>query len=307
MLTKNNGFDDTDKEFIRILQIRLNIVSLSNRRPSISIERCVMWKELLTYNLTRLSFYISMFLDQKEIKRLTKLPLPTSELEDLILCCRTYKSDKSDLEKLQKIVFDAYKLRYKERLSLRDRDCSPATMKWVRFSGRLRAAWETFAEFALTFPPYNVLSLEPLSSPPPKVLSWASLQREIRTLNLPRKQRDQLQKSMKEAGNIHLFVHAEIQLMLHFGSTPSENRTIFSYIGASKKPCWLCDQIIQGWRGIYRTRPSHGVVVGYWSLHMVNEKFQLGPWSRIKIGGSLKEAHAFLSQQLGISKKRLQA
>lgn len=305
LLTKNNGFDNTDKKFLQTLQIWLNIVAILKRRPS--IERCILWKKLLTYNLTRLSFYIAKFLDQKEIRHWKKLSSQTSELEYLILCCRKYNSDRSDSGKLQKIVFDAYKLRYKERLTLRDQSCSYATMKWVRFLGRLRAAWEIFAEFALTLHPCNVLSLEALSSPPPKVLPWASLQREITRLHLSPKQRKQLQEAMKQTGDIRLFVHAEMQLMLHFGSTPSENRTIFPYIGASKKPCWLCDQIIQGWRGIYRTRPSHGVVVGYWSLHMADAKSQLGPWSRIKIGGSLKEAHTFLYQQLGLSQKRLPA
>ncbi|KAI7151810.1 hypothetical protein KC316_g13800 [Hortaea werneckii] len=95
------------------------------------------------------------------------------------------------------------------------------------------------------------------------------------------------------------FVHAEIQMLVHYQRLPVEKRP--QYIGTSKRPCFLCFHFIRA-HNQYATRDSHGEVYNQWTVP-ANHNY-LSPSQRAGLTSALKQTSNAVRQALQRSKAK---
>ena len=101
-----------------------------------------------------------------------------------------------------------------------------------------------------------------------------------------------------------LHVHAEMQILVSLAQNADWHGRAHSYIGVSKKLCFLCDQVSQnydsrveeGARGpTFKARPCHGKVYSLWTLPLCED---LPSSSKRSLARSVTSAHARMRQKL---------
>ncbi|KAI7162597.1 hypothetical protein KC349_g1881 [Hortaea werneckii] len=95
------------------------------------------------------------------------------------------------------------------------------------------------------------------------------------------------------------FVHAEIQMLVHCQRLPVEKRP--RYIGASKRPCFLCFHFIRA-HNQYATRDSHGEVFNQWTVPANHD--YLSPNQRAELISALKQTSNAVGKALQRSKAK---
>ncbi|KAI7654396.1 hypothetical protein KC318_g13626 [Hortaea werneckii] len=89
------------------------------------------------------------------------------------------------------------------------------------------------------------------------------------------------------------FVHAEIQMLVHYQRLPVEKRP--QYIGTSKRPCFLCFHFIRA-HNRYAIRDSHGEVYNQWTVPANHD--YLSPNQRAELTSALKQTSNAVRQAL---------
>ena len=85
---------------------------------------------------------------------------------------------------------------------------------------------------------------------------------------------------LQEDVNHPLHFHAEVQLLMHLSADrvgEPEQKQDITYIGCSKKPCFLCSYLLND---LYETKLSHGNVYPHWTIPPSN---RLGAFVSLKL------------------------
>ncbi|KAM0251911.1 hypothetical protein ACHAQJ_007974 [Trichoderma viride] len=276
-VAKNGGVDDMDEGLARYFTIWMRTMAATGRRPT--IDKDIMWTKLVDYSRQRLDIYAAQIgsLSQPE---LTVIYVQGSdghvlarELHDLSV---KYKMDRS-LDLLEQMISISYKLRYEPTPDLLS-TASKRVRSTVCLLGRLRSAYEAFKETAIQLQrSFTKLIVICLQSSPALLLTKSQCEKRIEELaranGLSKPKKERLLKVLGKETHVLAPFHAEIQLLVHFECSISPDAGMFPYFGCSKKPCWLCHQLLSlykakrlGKAGFYETRSCHGRVYPLWSI-----------------------------------------
>ena len=171
----------------------------------------------------------------------------------------------------------AYILRY-VRKDLQANVEHMKALRSINMLGRLRAAYECFKSVALTFEGISTMEMKPVNLHQPieiiATLFRKYLQRLAREFRLPKgllKNR----AAQKYTGVSRLYIHAEMQILVSLAKNADWHQRAHLYIGTSRKPCFLCNQILQNYNKLciegarkpaFKARQSHGKVYPLWTL-----------------------------------------
>jgi len=81
--------------------------------------------------------------------------------------------------------------------------------------------------------------------------------------------------AQKYTGASRLYIHAEMQILVSLAKNADWHRRAHRYIGTSRKPCFLCNQILQNYNKLsvkgarnpaFKARRSHGKIYPLWTL-----------------------------------------
>ena len=272
ILAKNGGLDDRDRKISSQLQLWFRTVAATGRHPPVLSD--IMWigdNGLVEYSRGRLWYHIS------QINRLDlRSGIYGPNITRLQCLCQKATTD-STVRQLSDIVNIAYTLRY----ALKHLRASVEHMKALRsinMLGRLQAAYECFKSVALTFEEISTMEMKPVTLHQPMevnvTLFRKYLQRLAREFRLPKGllKNNAAQKYM---GASRLYIHAEMQILVSLAKNADWHQRAHRYIGTSKKPCFLCNQILQNYNRLsvegaqkpaFKARRSHGKVYPLWTL-----------------------------------------
>lgn len=145
--------------------------------------------------------------------------------------------------------------------------------------GRLKQAHSTFLEAAKAFPSFSNVTILAVSPPSPlqipenmmtlsetlslqgKVLSQSVLQQYLH----PRLAVNDAQRRYSRLQEQEPHVHAEVQLLLHLLRQGTATSEIYSYLGCSKRCCFLCSKFLLCY-GNFNSRGCHGRLYSRWAL-----------------------------------------
>ena len=280
LVAKNGGLDDRDRKMASQLQLWLRTVAVTGRHPSILTD--IIWKGkdfgLVDYSRSRLWYHISQVNEiGPSVDRLAAGSGSYGALvKSLQKLCQKATVD-STIPQLGDIVKLAYRLRSAWK-GLQTNVQHTKVMRTINMLGRLRAAYECFKDVALTFDEVSTIEIRPMDLYRPLGIYVnafrESLLQLIDELKLPKgilKQKAAERLTWPSA----LHVHAEMQLLVSLATTKEWENRSHRYIGTSKKPCFLCNQMLQHYNKIsmigtrkatFRARRSHGKVYPLWTL-----------------------------------------
>lgn len=309
LVSKNEGLDKHDSRMLARLQIWLRAVSKTGKVPGIGQDG--IWNSaageegLVKYYRNRLKYYASQIssFDMKALDAGTPI---IGQLQHLHSLCSMLK-DKPTVLRLSDAVNAAYELRYTTEWHRLDKIHTTDLWKPVLLLGRLRAAYEYFKRAALSFPDFESIELTSIVSPEPCNINRNRFRKQLQSLaeDMGRK------RLMKKGYAQHCFntsflhVHAEIQILLDLESRSTRHYQAHHYIGASKKPCFLCHELLQNYSRLsmnavriptFRARESHGKVYPLWTLPSItvapNHDFG------ISLAAALRRVHQKMLQSL---------
>ncbi len=294
IIAKNNGLDEKDKEFLKVLK---NWISGSSTEREQDGEPEPVRKDVLEFTRPRSEFYIAKILKKKSPNtgvawETVKATLETrskndantaTKVQEYIQCtshlfdlCENY-SDNHSIPLLQDLTSLAYTFRESRSLSglakvLREHEREQADYLDnleldAIFLGRVREGINTLQQF---FWQYNSFEIElyPLEVPNSRPIDKERFNSQLSNLPQYSPAREDLEKWQRSAQNVPQ-VHCEMQVLLYFDELDTNRDCRTSYIGTSKKPCWMCNKILEKY-GNYRARGTHGRRVGLWMLDSAN-------------------------------------
>jgi hypothetical protein len=151
-------------------------------------------------------------------------------------------------------------------------------LRSINILGRLRAAYECFKSVALTFEEISAMEITPVTLHQPTEINTALfrkyLQRLARDFRLP-KGLLKNNAAQKYTGASRLYIHAEMQILVSLAQNADWHWRAHRYIGISRKPCFLCNQILQGYSKLsmegarqpaFKARQSQRKVYPLWTL-----------------------------------------
>ncbi|KAG6328865.1 hypothetical protein ID866_10224 [Astraeus odoratus] len=194
----------------------------------------------------------------------------------------------------------AYSLRHMSSLRLLVNSCSKTglankLMSDILFLGRLRSCYFTLMYGAQNIPGFRNLSVVVVQNTRPRICpsTLPSLTDAMNYLGLildpvsvrnfvstqlgvigAERNFEQLQNHVSRK---HLYVHAELQLVLHIVKTmdiETMNREMYPYLGCSKLSCFLCTSFLKSFGpndALFRTRGCHGRIYRQWSIPDVKD------------------------------------
>jgi hypothetical protein len=279
ILAKNEGLDDRDLRMSSQLQLWFRTVAATGRHPPVPTD--IIWigdTGLVQYSRGRLWYHISQIsrLDQS----LNVLAARSGIYGPVIAClqclCHNATMD-STVRQLSDIVNVAYILRNVGK-DLRANLEHMKALRSINMLGRLRAAYECFKSVALTFEATATMDMRPVTLHQPTEINVTlfrkHLQRLAREFGLP-KGLLKNNAAQKYTGALRLHVHAEMQILVSLAKNADWHRRAHRYIGISRKPCFLCHQILQNYKKIsmegarqpdFKARRTHGKVYPLWTL-----------------------------------------
>jgi hypothetical protein len=261
------------------LQLWFRTVAATGRHSSIQAD--MIWNGhtgLVEYSRARLWFYISQINDRT--LSMTRLAARSTVYGPVVTClqglCQKATQD-SAIQQLSDIVNIAYILRHIWNGLRGDRE-HVRILRSINLLGRLRAAYECFKSAALTFDEFTNMEIKAVVLQQPMEINVAvfqkHLQRLARDFCLPKR----LLKSNPARRYIapsRLFVHAEMQILASLAENADSDRRSHRYIGISKKPCYLCSQMLQNYTKVsivgtrqpnFKARQSHGKIYPLWTV-----------------------------------------
>ncbi|KAJ4297504.1 hypothetical protein N0V90_005396 [Kalmusia sp. IMI 367209] len=279
ILAKNEGLDDRDRKMSSQLQLWLRTVAATGRHPSVLAD--ILWIRdvgLVEYSRSRLWYYISQInqLDQYISTLAARSVIYGPVITCLQCLCQNATTD-STVRQLSDIVNVAYILRYAWK-DLRANVEHMKALRSINMLGRLRAAYECFKSVALTFEEMSALEMRPTIIHQPIEMNVnlfrKYLQKLSREFQLP-KGLLKNNAAQKYTAASRLYIHAEMQILVSLATNADWHRRAHQYIGISRKPCFLCDQILQNYSRLslkgarqpaFKARRSHGKVYPLWTL-----------------------------------------
>ncbi|KAL7969223.1 hypothetical protein HDV63DRAFT_66176 [Trichoderma sp. SZMC 28014] len=279
ILAKNEGLDDRDRKMSSQLQVWFRAVAATSRHPSIQID--IIWigdTGLVEYSRNRLWYHISQF---NQLDQLVKRLAAQSSIYGPVITCLQGLCQKasinSTVRQLSDIVNIAYIMRYMWR-DLRDNVEYMKALRSIDMLGRLRAAYECFKSIALTFEEVSTMEMRPISLNRPVEIDIPLFRKSLRRLAKEYRLPMGLLKNnaaQKYTGASRLHIHAEMQILVSLANNADWHSRAHHYFGISRKPCFLCNQILQHYsklsmEGIrqpaFKARRSHGKIYPLWTL-----------------------------------------
>ncbi|KAF2117310.1 hypothetical protein BDV96DRAFT_644734 [Lophiotrema nucula] len=279
ILAKNEGLDDRDRKMSSHLQLWLRTVAATGRHSSLLVD--IIWIGeigLIEYSCGRLNYYVSQInqLDQSMNVLAARSGIYGPVITCLQCLCQNATKD-STVRQLSDIVNVAYILRYTWKVS----GASMGHMKAVRsinMLGRLRAAYECFKTVALTFEEISTMEMRPVTLHQHVEINVSLFRKTIQRLagefQLP-KGLLKNNTAQKYTGASRLHIHAEMQILVCLARNADWHGRAHGYVGISRKPCFLCNEILQNYSKIsvegarqpaFKSRRSHGKVYPLWTL-----------------------------------------
>ncbi len=279
ILAKNEGLDDRDRKMASQLQVWFRTVAATGRHSPVPTD--IIWigdTGLVEYSRGRLRYHISQInrLDQSMHILAARSGIYGPVVTCLQCLCQNATTD-STVRQLSDIVNVAYILRCLWKDLQANMDHMKA-LRSINMLGRLRAAYECFKSVALTFEGISTMEMSPVDLHQPveinPTLFRKSLQRLAREFRLP-KGLLKNNAAQRYAGASRLYIHAEMQILLSLVKNADWHRRAHPYIGISRKPCFLCNEILQNYNRLsmegarqpaFKARRSHGKVYPLWTL-----------------------------------------
>jgi hypothetical protein len=278
LIAKNGGLDDTDQRLLARLQVWLRAVSHAQRPPPTQADR--LWvgdNGLLEYSRGRLWYHITQINQSSgAIAALEAHAGVHGPLVNQLQCfCGNAKHD-SSIQYLNDIVDKAYELRcvWNELDPVKHQ----RALRHIGMLGRLRAAYLCFQTVACKLPGVSAIELISLEHQQSRDIKAKVFRKQLKRVG----EELQLPASLmtakgvrKYTGSWYPHIHAEMQLLVNLARKPEQQERIHRYIGLSKKPCFVCRQVLLSYyipsqRGtrkpFFNVRQTHGKVYPLWTL-----------------------------------------
>ncbi|KAJ5055962.1 hypothetical protein J3E74DRAFT_421759 [Bipolaris maydis] len=280
LLAKNEGLDERDRKLLGGLQTWLRVISMTGRAPS--KEKDLLWdsradKEgLIGYSRLRLELYVSQVSRSKvDVSGLDVDDPSTGPIQRLFQLCETYSNSPS-IPTLRETVDLAYELRGADSHQLK-KPSFTKVFRAVLMLSQLHATYKCFKTTALSFPKFRSLKCKPVDSPHKVGIEASKFYEQVQSLakKIRRKQLAKGRHIQRYQGASWLRVHAEMQSLVRLESELKWQQMVHGYIGTSKKPCFLCNDLLQNYVRLsmdskrtpaFRARKSHGKVYPLWTL-----------------------------------------
>jgi hypothetical protein len=180
-------------------------------------------------------------------------------------------------------------------------------LRSINMLGRLRAAYECFKSVALTFEGISTMEMKRVTLHQPTEINVTLFQKYIRRLaeefGLPRGlHKNSAAQNFRGASRLH--PHAEMQILVSLVKSADWHERAHRYIGISKKPCFLCNQILQNYNKLslegarqpaFKARRSHGKVYPLWTL----PRSEIVPYiARLAMASAITNAYREVQQHL---------
>lgn len=279
ILAKNEGLDDCDRKMSSQLQLWFRTVAATGRHSSVPAD--IVWIGdigLVEYSRGRLWYYISQINQLGQL--MNKLAARSSVYGPVITClqglCQKSTMD-STVRQLSDIVNIAYILRYIWK-DLRANSEYNKVLRSINMLGRLRAAYECFKSVALTFEEVSTMEIKPVTLYEPMEMDVFLFQKHLQRLVREFRLHKGLLKNnaaKRYKGASRLYIHAEMQILMSLVNNVGWHSRVHSYIGISRKPCFLCNQILQNYTKLsvqgarqpaFKARRTHGKIYPLWTL-----------------------------------------
>lgn len=246
-IAKNGGLDDTDQKILSKLQLWLRAVSQTQRPPPTQTDRLWIGEDgLLEYARERVWYHITQINQLSgEVAALAAHAGIYSSLVNQLQCLCGRATDDSTLQCLNGIIDKAYELRcvWSELDPVKHRKA----LRHIGMIGRLRAAYLCFKPVACKLEGVSTIELRSLNYHQCTIIKAKVFQRYLEKVG----GEPQLPASLLKAKGVPKYtrswrphIHAEMQLLVSLASKPEQQRRIHRYIGLSKKPCFMCYQIL---------------------------------------------------------------
>lgn len=192
----------------------------------------------------------------------------------------------SHLDVLSGLVKEASHVRtskYAKAVLLDSQLATPETRKlWenIYFLGRLRTAFKRMRKVILTFPSFQKVKFVPLlpaNNTSRTKHNPLGLERTLELIDLNMNAatvkyilgstwtiKGAKRKFIEMQGQ-DLHIHAEVNMLLHLCSIRDRYSNAYSYIGCSKRSCFMCWNLLRT-HGIFSTRGCHGRLYSRWTV-----------------------------------------
>ncbi|KAF8251700.1 hypothetical protein K440DRAFT_658369 [Wilcoxina mikolae CBS 423.85] len=279
IVTRNSGLKPEDRGILERIEkfFRDSAEEAKKYVNNIDSEN-VLWGHLLHYGRARLNYYINQLTPvlRKHQEKFSNSTPENSVESAFSSFCNLICSQQTPTA-YDKIVSSAYLLRTDMALQqylhskLRDAAEISRIIQSIRFLGRLRSAYETLRKCARQFPNFKKLRFECITCLPPQAASG-----KLNARILDKMLRDKRLDPSTIFRNINRgvfmqeirkprYIHCEVRLFLELCKAPEDQeRENFSYIGVSRKSCFLCSHFLKLMR--IDTRGTHGKVYPQWTV-----------------------------------------
>jgi hypothetical protein len=278
-----------------VIRSELTLIALA----SISIEDEV-WHDMLKYYAMRIkSRYIPqlkcnfgkcpvILISPDDVHMKSSL----AEIENLRqLIFSISDIDLTHFDKLSQLILAANQVRTSDHgkaLLVDSQSATHETRKlWesIYFLGRLRSAFKRMKNVLLTFPSFEKVRFVPLpksSITAQSLNSPLGLERTLRLVGLnmtaatvttllgPSWTIKGAKKRFAEIQGQQAHIHAEVQMLLHLCSTTLSHGSAYSYIGCSKRSCFMCWNLLRS-HGRFSTRGCHGRLYSRWTVPEITD------------------------------------
>jgi len=281
LIAKNEGLDNRDNRMAGRIQSWSRAIAATSRPPAIRTDALWIGNEtgegLLEYSRTRLEYYISQI--NQLGSAMETLAAQAGIYAPVITClqslCKNLEWD-STIHQLNYIVSIAYQIRY-ICLKLPGSSEVPKVLRAILMLGRLRAAYECFKSTALTFPEFKDIEIKSVMPPYYVDIDTTKFRKQlqgfVKTYGFSKGPfKAKAARRHTQASRLH--IHAEMQILVSL-EDPKWQERAHRYIGTSKKPCFLCNELRQNciklsMNGVrspaFKSRRSHGKVYPLWTL-----------------------------------------
>lgn len=279
LVAKNEGLDDRDHKMSSQLQLRLRTVAATGRHSPVTTD--MMWHGqmgLVEYSRGRLSCHIYLVnqLDQAIQKLATQSRVYGPVITGLQYLCRNATKEPT-VRQLSDIVNVSFVLRNFER-DLTANGENKKALRSVYMLGRLRAAYECFKSVALSLEEISTIEMKAIEPHDPVEVDINAFRQSVQQLAKIAKMSKDLRKARADLHGLkalRLHIHAEMQILVNLAKNPNWHRRAHSYIGTSKRPCFLCQEMLRNYiilsvKGVrqpsFGARQSHRKIYPLWTL-----------------------------------------
>ncbi|KAF2120771.1 hypothetical protein BDV96DRAFT_595184 [Lophiotrema nucula] len=293
VVAKNEGLDKRDPEFLQKLQDLLRDISRTQTGHD-NGQRQALWAEMLHHSDARIREWIAEF--QGIAAKFNQSCLGSSEDvipvqllrgNILVLLDASWKESKDKIVEMAHAIWNTWEEQDFIDVCNSRPDLARKVRLSIGFLGRLKIAFNVLLRAAERLSGFDELTICPLTWSKhssrkrwkERNKSW-TLSKTFQSLSLPfndvsvkelcgpkwdkyklAREFDKIQRQSPQ-------IHAEIQLILYGAQQDLAEGTPTSYIGCSKRSCFLCWEFLKMY-GAYRTRATHGKIYNLWVMPSV--------------------------------------